>query len=103
METTRIYEVKFNKPEYNATYTFVRTKSGAFAYGNRSMVIVYRNDEVKETIDTRYDKTVMGDFTAWCENYLSSAFNPDFEPTWGEPLMPMPGTQGNWGEKQWKQ
>lgn len=82
MEATRIYEVKFNEPEYNATYTFRRTKSGAFEYGNRSTVIVYRNDKVKEYIDTRYDQLVMKDFTAWCENYLQNAFNPDFEPTW---------------------
>lgn len=84
METTRTYEVKFNEPKFNATYTFVRTKSGAFQYGNQSTVIVYRNTEVKEYIDTRYDKLVMKDFTAWCEDYLRSAFNPDYEPTWSE-------------------
>lgn len=103
METARIYEVKFNKPEFNANYTFVREKSGAFAYGNESAVIVYRNGNVHECIDTRYDKLVMEDFTAWCEDYLKSAFNPDYEPTWGMPMMPMAGTQGNWGEKHWKE
>lgn len=102
METARIYEVKFNKPEYDATYTFVRQKSGAFAYGNQSCVIVYRNDKVQDCIDTRYDKMVMEDFTAWCEEYLKSAFNPDYEPTWGQPMMQMPGTAGNWGEKRRK-
>ena len=99
MKTARIYEVKFNEPKFNATYTFIRQKSGAFAYGNQSMVVVYCNDKVKETIDTRYDKLVMKDFTAWCEDYLKTAFNPDYEPTWSGPLMEMPGTLGNWGDK----
>lgn len=91
MKTARIYEVKFNDPQYNATYTFVRTESAAFQYGNRSTVLVYCNDKVKDRIDTRYDALVMKDFTAWCEDYLKNAFNPDFEPTWGQPMMPMAG------------
>jgi hypothetical protein len=91
MKTARIYEVKFNKPEFNAKYTFIRRESGAFAYGNRSAVDVYRNDEWKESLDTRYDRLVMKDFTAWCEEYLRNAFNPDYEPTWGMPMMEMPG------------
>lgn len=100
METARIYEVKFNRPEFNATYTFVRQKSGAFAYGNESVVVVYRNDKVYECVDTRYDKLVMKDFTAWCEQYLTTAFNLDYEPTWSKPMMEMPGTLGNWEAKK---
>lgn len=101
------YTVTFNKPEYNAMYTFVRRESGAFAYGNRSAVDVYvtRGDktERKESFDTRYDGMVMKDFEAWCVDYLQNAFNPDYEPAWEGPLIPMPGTEGNWGEKHWKE
>ncbi len=83
-EQTLSYEVRFNDPRLNATYTFYRCESGAFDYGNKSMVCVERNKKHLTTIDTRYDKLVMKDFRAWCEEFLSSAFNPDYEPTWEE-------------------
>lgn len=84
IETSRTYEVTFNNPEFNATYTFYRHESGAFAYGNGSAVSVYRNGKRHDLYDTRYDKEVMKDFTAWCENWLKNAFNPDYEPKWEE-------------------
>lgn len=82
IEATRSFKVTFNRPEFNATYTFRRMKSGAFAYGNGSCVVVYCNDRVHESYDTRYDQVVMADFGQWCENYLSSHFNAEYEPKW---------------------
>lgn len=78
----RIYEVTFNKPEFNANYSIIRQESGAFQYGNSTMVVVLRNGEEREILDTRYDKLVMRDFNQWCEEYLKQAFNKDYEPKW---------------------
>lgn len=80
----RTYEVTFNKPEFNATYNFIRDKSGAFQYGNQTCVIILRGDKEHACIDTRYDALVMIDFSKWCENWLKTAFNPDYEPKWKE-------------------
>lgn len=84
MKKSLSYKVTFNKPEYNAIYTFTRMESGAFSYGNKSMVCVEKNGEHHSTIDTRYDKLVMKDFALWCENYLEQAFNPIYYPVWEE-------------------
>lgn len=78
----RVYKVTFNVPEYNATYSIIRDKSGNFQYGNGSMVTILKGADVREYIDTRYDTLVMKDFDQWCENYLSTAFRKSLEPKW---------------------
>lgn len=84
MNITKKYRVTFNVPEYNATYTFERSKSGAFSYGNGSVVNIYRDDKFDQSIDTRYDTSVINNFDEWCEDCLSNMFNPDYKPTWLE-------------------
>ncbi len=78
----RTYEVTFNNPKYNATYNFIREKSGAFQYGNQTSVVILRGDEMKDIIDTRYDPLVMKNFDQWCEEWLKTAFRKDLEPKW---------------------
>lgn len=80
----KAYEVTFNIPSYNTTYTIIRDESVNFQYGNGSMVTILRGDEVREILDTRYDTLVMKDFDKWCNNYLSTAFRKSLEPKWVE-------------------
>lgn len=82
MSITRKYNVTFAKaPEYNATWSFELTESGAFSYGNGTCVIIRENGKVREVVDTRYEKGILQDFAAWCEDFTRSNFNPELEPT----------------------
>ncbi len=75
------YKVTFAiKPEYNAIWELELTESGAFAYGNQTCVVVTANGHHHDTIDTRYVPGITKRFREWCEEYLGSAFNPDFGP-----------------------
>lgn len=80
MHAVRKFNVTFNEPKFNAVYEFERCKSGAFAYGNGSAVVVERNGKEHAFLDTRYNSAVMGDFTAWCKEWLIDNLNPDYEP-----------------------
>lgn len=76
----RSYKVVFNEPKFNAIWTFELTKSGAFNYGNQTCVIIKENSTVKDMLDTRYEKDIVRNFDAWCDDYISHMFNPEYEP-----------------------
>lgn len=80
METKTIrYKVTFDrKPEYNATWELELGESGAFKYGNGTCVVVTANGQHHDLIDTRYDSSVIKDFSAWCDDYMSRQFDPDY-------------------------
>ena len=74
------FKVTFNVPEFDAIWRFVRDKSAMYGYGNKTAVTIFRNDELKGIVDTRYDKSVLVDFRDWCMTYMSQYFDPSFEP-----------------------
>lgn len=74
------FNVTFNRPEFNAVWAFVRDKSAMHKYGNKTAVTIFRNDELKGIVDTRYDRDVVMDFREWCMNYMADYFDPAFEP-----------------------
>ena len=80
LELTKRFFVRFNNPVLNAWWEFQRGESGAFAYGNQTSVKVFRDDNFISIVDTRYDHSVMGDFGAWCRNYLLNYLDPAYEP-----------------------
>lgn len=75
----RRYNVTFNNPEYNATYSFIRTEHPGFKYGNGSLVVIMENTKLHSSVDTRYDPSVK-DFDKWCVAHLSTMFDPAYEP-----------------------
>lgn len=58
----------------NYIVDFYRHESGAFAYGNRSMVTIEINEQYHSSIDTRYDPVVMRNFKKWCEDCLRNLY-----------------------------
>ena len=84
MEVMKRYMLLVNRPELNTTFIFKRCKSGAFAYGNGTCVLVKRADGYSEVYDTRYDTLVISDFTAWCENWFDNNINPELNPLYIE-------------------
>lgn len=78
---SRKYNVTFEKaPEYNAAWSLELTGSGAFKYGNGTCVVVKREGKTEEVLDTRYNKGILQDFSAWCDDYMRTKFNPDLSP-----------------------
>ena len=61
-----------------------RGPSGAFAYGNQTSVCVHEEKTLLGVVDTRYDNSVLADFTAWCIEYLKSYIDPKYEPKFTE-------------------
>lgn len=61
-----------------------RGPSGAFAYGNQTSVCVHEGKTLLGVVDTRYDNSVLADFTAWCIEYLKSYIDPKYEPKFTE-------------------
>ena len=77
----RQYLVTFPRnPEYNAVWTLELTKSGVFSYGNGTCVVVKREEKTEGVIDTRYEKEILQNFTAWCDEYMRSKFDQDLSP-----------------------
>ena len=65
-------------------FTFQRFPSAMFAYGNQTSVSMHEGDTFLGIIDTRYDNSVLADFTAWCIDYLKSYIDPKYEPKFTE-------------------
>lgn len=84
IETKRTYEVTFDDPKRNATWTFERHESEAFNYGNGTAVSISKNGEFVTVVDTRYDHTVIRDFSKWCEEFMQGYFRKELNPTWRE-------------------
>lgn len=76
---TKRYEVQLTNHE-PVTFTFERSPSAAYAYGNQTSVTVHENDRFLGIVDTRYDNSVLKDFGAWCVDYLKSYIDPKYEP-----------------------
>lgn len=84
MEITISFEVTFNRPDLNHTITFKRHKSPYFDYGNKSCITIMKNGKLWETVDTRYDPSVMRDFEKWCTNWMEGYYCKDLEPKWSK-------------------
>lgn len=90
LDATRKFEVSFNAPDCKfgtMYYAFLRGESGAFAYGNRTSVGVFWGDSSERStdnlislVDTRYDHSVMDNFSAWCRDWLISYLDPKYLP-----------------------
>lgn len=80
IELTKRFFVRFINPALNAWWEFQRGESAAFAYGNKTSVTVFRDDNFICVVDTRYDQDVMNDFGAWCRNYLLNYLDPAYKP-----------------------
>ena len=74
-------DLKDHKP---VVFTFERFPSAMFAYGNQTSVSMHEGDTFLGIIDTRYDNSVLADFTAWCIEYLKSYIDPKYEPKFTE-------------------
>ena len=70
MEATRKFNVTDMEIDRNYCYEFRRRKTSTLGYGNGSEVMVIEDDCLLTVVDTRDDKAVMGDFTAWCKEWL---------------------------------
>lgn len=77
---TKKFKVTFSKPEFDAVWTFIRDKTAMYAYGNKTAVTVFCNEELRGIVDTRYDKLVCCDFHEWCMEYLRIYFDPIHNP-----------------------
>lgn len=77
MEATRKFNVTNVEIDRNYCYEFRRRKTSAFEYGNGSEVMVIEDDCLLTVVDTRNDKAVMCDFTAWCKEWLVNNLSPD--------------------------
>lgn len=63
--------------EFNRTFTATLTESGAFAYGNRTAVVIEWEKQGEWIIDTRYDVTIKRDgsnFKEWIKSYFKERF-----------------------------
>lgn len=69
--------------EFNRTFTATLTESGAFAYGNRTAVVIEWGKMMngkkaeKVLIDTRYDRLIKQDgsnFKKWVETYFKEHY-----------------------------
>lgn len=85
IEKHKAYRVKLNNGK-TRIIDFYRTKSSAFQYGNQTSVSIEIDEIPFELYDTRYDTTVMGDFSKWCEVWIQNHFRKDLTPTWEELL-----------------
>jgi len=81
---TKTFKVTFNNPKFDCVYELTRGKSGAFAYGNQTSVVVLRDGRFIGVVDTRYDHSVMEDFTAWCIRWLTDRHDPAYNPKFTE-------------------
>ncbi len=68
--------------KFTVEWKFIRNKSGAFQYGNQTTVLIICGDHEHALIDTRYDTSVMKDFSQWCENWLKSHFRAETNAKW---------------------
>lgn len=80
MNREKSFRVSFDNLNAEALYTFRRCESGAFEYGNRSMVAVYCDGHQLTLLDTRYTPQVMNDFENWCFEWLTDYLNPVYQP-----------------------
>ena len=72
------YNVKLNTG-WEDNWALLRRESGLNAYGNKTSVVVYRNNAFVTCVDTRYDPTV-ADFDAWCMEFITAQYDPGYEP-----------------------
>lgn len=84
MEATRKFNVANMEIDRNYCYELRRRKTKAFEYGNGeygngSEVMVIEDDCLLTVVDTRNDKVVMRDFTAWCKEWLADNLIPGYE------------------------
>lgn len=79
-ELVKMYEVNLLAVNRRSVYTLRLCKSKDFKYGNETCVIVLRDGEVEEVLDTRYSPCVVDNFKAWCDGYMSSKFNSVYRP-----------------------
>lgn len=81
MKNQARYDVTFEKaPEYASTFELYLSEINSFKYGNGSCVVVRRNGEIIEAVDTRYEKGIKERFEEWCDEYMEAKFNKDFVP-----------------------
>lgn len=80
---TKRYKVDL-KDHDPVVFTLERFPSAAFAYGNQTSVSMHEGDTFRGIIDTRYDHSVIADFSAWCIEYLKDYIDPKYEPKFTE-------------------
>lgn len=83
MKKTNKYRVSFAAhPEWDAIFEIILTEksTGAFQYGNRTMVAVYRNGEFYSCYDTRYTVDIVSTFDRWCEDLIRGMIDPANQP-----------------------
>ena len=82
----KIYRVTYKeeKEEVSEEYRFEMDESGAFQYGNRHCLNLFRGDEIVESWDVRYDKRFYDEetFFKYIDDFAKDFFRKDAE-IWG--------------------